>query len=405
MSSLNTSRVSYQDNIKETFINIGNSISQYNNDNSEEKFIKNLNDNFGRLKEIEKIYKNEFHNMDFNYIFAGQMDSKLERDVNFPNLTNKKGLDSIYGAVNNYEEIRNKNILYEAKFIEIFYDIIWYLLMLTGFSTKNMGDCINKIVSIFNKFTIYNYFIIDCSFSPSRRYNCGRALIVISNDNKTLHKFLIFNTDKNANMDYKMITKWNHIKYTIKLISPNDLDPKMPNTTRIKKEYAKLSNDMKMYKNSSDQIVIFNNEYKFILEHNYPKRDRNSYPISFFYKDKEIDLTLLIPEDADMSDFVMTYWMFDLINFFEKHNNIKNVYLLNEYDNTNDSIKYKQDENEYEYNEDTDMNMDIHLIAQKKEIYDNLYKIAKNNENNYKNILDILLYKYDKYNMLYNHMK
>jgi len=193
---------------------------------------------------------------------------KIMRDFGGSKRVRKSLTDSRYedllnivNIISKYEVINNDtNILYNDAFKSSIYNIFWPLLQVIGFSTENMGDVIDEIVTLFNKFTHPGYFLKDCSFTDNPNYSCGRAMISI--DRKPAG-FLIFNTASNAEMDPNVINKYYlsfefepECKYTI-----NNEEMMNKLNTRIKKELTMLTN---IYPDTN--FCINNNEVTIIVK-------------------------------------------------------------------------------------------------------------------------------------------
>ena len=224
-------------------------IDDYNQDNNTTQFLESMNklnitfSTFG-LKEIRDLRNSE------------------------------DPVNQIISKISSVPIIQNRNILYDERFVQQFYNIFWNIIRTMGLSTENFYEFVPSIISALNKFTTDDYFISDCRSTDN--YNCGRAMIIIG-----LYptRFLIFNTDSNAKMDPN--TQMEYLKYIQGLcvnqlsndpntVSDNDFDSleKSGLTGRLSKELQRLSDKYQisikkekhgwkvLLKNNTDSILF-----------------------------------------------------------------------------------------------------------------------------------------------------
>ncbi len=156
--------------------NLNRHIRIYNETGDKKEFIEYL-----------RVIANHINNV--NYKIWGYKVVRDDKDVDDP-------ITQIFDRFNNIESIRDKEILYDERFIKYFYEILWGLLKKIGMATQNLHVYVPNFMKNINRITINNYMIDDCR--STHQYNCGRAMIVVDKNNSRL---LIFNTDDKGNMD------------------------------------------------------------------------------------------------------------------------------------------------------------------------------------------------------------
>lgn len=238
-------------------------ISNYNQDNN----------NLNLLSELKN----------FNFVI-NNIGFKKDRKSNDPAISN------IMTTLKEIPSISNKEILYDEKFVEYFYNIVWDLIQKLGIATQNFYLFVPDIVNELNRITMDNYVLYDCHSTDN--YNCGRAMIIID---KYPSKLLIFNTDETGHMDVNTqllytlpCSKTNHGQE----ININDINNYFPQYgNRIKKEINTITILRKV------KLYILNDKLKIILpEANIVLTLDRNYPFSSpsgTYKDmtiSEIDL-------------------------------------------------------------------------------------------------------------------
>lgn len=164
-------------------------ILSYNVNRDKNKFLDNL-----------KLFSDELKKVQFRPI------KKNIKDID----EKKFPLCCIY-EFKNIPEIKDKDILYENKFINIFQDILEKIIYMIAFYIENIGDFIDILVRFLNNITLKDYIIIDCSMLKKEdySYNCGRAFIQIKKDKS---RFLVFNTNDDATLDANIIKKYSNIE-------------------------------------------------------------------------------------------------------------------------------------------------------------------------------------------------
>lgn len=122
----------------------------------------------------------------FNYNLA-KLEFKIDRNLDDSIML------SVLKELEKIPEIQNKEILYNERFIQAFYNIFWPLLSKLGVGTQNFYQFIEALIYELNRFTVKDYIIYDCHSTD--KYNCGRAMSIIKKG------FLIYNTDEKGYMD------------------------------------------------------------------------------------------------------------------------------------------------------------------------------------------------------------
>ena len=235
---------------------LGKYIKDFNQTNRPDIFLKNI-----------KKLADKTLNSNYPFIIRNDFGTKITRSFGDP-LMNK-----FLNTLDQIPEIKHKNILYDSRFIESFYNIIWPMLQGLGYSTQNFYDFILSIVDIINRITTVNYIIYDCRSTDI--YNCGRAMIPLD---LPPSKFLVFNTDDNTQMDLNV-----QMSYITSNENPQCLDLKEIDETQLKQYHPRY------YKRILKEIKNLTSEYQIkIVE---------GVNILLKHKTLPIQISLALPSD------------------------------------------------------------------------------------------------------------
>lgn len=185
-----------------------------------------------------------------------------------------KIINNVIMQLKNIPTVLDKDILYNDRFINIFYNIIWDLISKLGIATQNFYEFVPDIISEINRITTSDYFIYDCHSTDY--YNCGRAMAVINNG---LSRFLVFNSDRGF-MDLNTQTMYLGC-------SPNTL-VKVDDINIISNYYGRMT------KRINKEIEMLNKYYTLDIYH-------DGKTITLFIKIGKNLIKLNIPTDYPLS--------------------------------------------------------------------------------------------------------
>jgi len=122
-------------------------------------------------------------------------------------------------ALESFDPIEDKNIIYDREFLEHVHTIFEKIIYNIAFLINNIGAYIERLQKSLNKIFIENYFLLDCSTikdmnTPAIKgekvsyydYNCGRGFMQIEEGSS---RFLILNTNNDAMLDIDIVNKYN----------------------------------------------------------------------------------------------------------------------------------------------------------------------------------------------------
>ena len=254
---------------------LGNIINRFNLNNDNVQFIGNLNE-FSQRMNNSKTYARRIQGN------IGESGGKVLRIRNFSD-----PLDKIFHHLSELPAIRDKNILTDSRFIELFYKIFWAILQGFGLSTVNLHDYIDDFINILNFVTVPNYVLYDCR--STNLYNCGRAMIPLPiPDNYYPSKFVIFNTGADQDvMDQNVIDSYYGIENPEFQVTSED---QIKNLINI--YYSKYS---KRIINELRKLNVYNIQ---VLETGLP---RTPLEIVFKHQTKPVTVSLKLPIDYPYS--------------------------------------------------------------------------------------------------------
>lgn len=208
-------------------------VSEYNHDRiSREEF-------FARLEaQLQDIPEPEFKNLRLYGYKVNRRDLsgplwELWQALGNPSSGASSGKNEKHGAFSG--KIKD-DLIYDDKFIQLFFTVIWTTLRVTGIATQNISDFLDQITDIIRHITAPDYIIVHCD-NPDRYY-CGRALITIQHGKSRL---LLFESDADGSMNQVIIDRYMGIEDQ----PGKEYEPGMPEipcglSKRVMKELAQI---------------------------------------------------------------------------------------------------------------------------------------------------------------------
>jgi hypothetical protein len=262
----------------------------------------NLIKNFGYLlKEYNDhiLDENEFYiqlnNLKKEINQAQILNPKVERNINYFSDSSNKGEFSyeLMQVLINFPKI-NDDLLDSPKFYNEVHSIFEKILYALAFDTYNIGDFAELIAKVFNKITREKYFMVVCDHIQGNRdfkiYNCGRAFMQNSGNLLPQTKFIIFNTNFDAQPDRTIIEKFGEkieSDYTYSSVILTNENTSNENTS--KENIDRFINELINFKSERgiDKKIVLDNFFNRLFKKVFYEK-----PIK---EDIKLDFKLLIP--------------------------------------------------------------------------------------------------------------
>lgn len=173
--------------------------------------IRNYNDD--KFKNNEKDFYHELNLLKKEINSAELFNPKKDREINFFNNESNLG-DFSYNLMKilmNFPKINDK-LLDSPQFVNEIQTIFEKIIKAFAFDIYNIGDFSELIAKVLNKITREKYFIVFCDHLKGDQefkiYNCGRAFMQNRNQDLPDTRFIIFNTNMDAQPDRFILEKY-----------------------------------------------------------------------------------------------------------------------------------------------------------------------------------------------------
>jgi hypothetical protein len=263
--------IKIQNNFNKLIVKFRSLIKNYNKDNKKD-FYHQLN-----------LLKKEINS-------AELLNPKKERNLNFFKDESNLG-DFSYNLMKilmNFPKI-NDELLDSPQFVNEIQSIFEKIIKAFAFDIYNIGDFAELIAKVLNKMTREKYFIVLCDHLKGDQefniYNCGRAFMQNKNQNFPETRFIIFNTNMDAQPDRFILEKYGEkieSDYSYSNITLNNENDSIENRDKFIEELLQYKSEVNI-----DKKMVLENFFNKIFDKMFylnPKK------IGF-----EVDFNLIIP--------------------------------------------------------------------------------------------------------------